>query len=196
MPPKPPPKQAPPKLGAQQSTETLVQKSRREFLEKATRFEIDSGAARRTPAQDTSSLATTTYGVEVEKYNLAVDAAEIANFVRDVKLLSKEEQKQKVRKELEVDVPVPDQQTSALCFIRNPQGHVIMEVRLDGEKEISTSKEEAPIDSSCFNIEFISVGAGIKKHQAFFEDVSKGADSEISKVVSSFEQGPELKTEH
>ncbi len=71
-----------------------------------------------------------------------------------------------------------------------------MEVRLDGEKEISTSKEEAPIDSSCFNIEFISVGAGIKKHQAFFEDVSKGADSEISKVVSSFEQGPELKTEH
>lgn len=131
------------------------------------------------------SLSSTTYGVEVEKYNLNVTDSK-NSFISDIKLQAKEEQKQKIRRILELPQTSQDKTTAALCFIRNSEGNVIMEVRLDGEKEIESSKPGANIHVSCFNIEFISVDAGIKSHREFFEDVAKGKDSEISKIVSFF----------
>ncbi|MBP7190208.1 MAG: hypothetical protein KA998_03080 [Rickettsiaceae bacterium] len=130
-------------------------------------------------------LSNTTYGVEVERYNLNVTASK-DNFIRDIKGLAKEEQKQNIRDKLELPRTSQGQDTAALCVIKNSEGNVIMEVRLDGEREIASSKLGADIHDSCFNIEFISVGQGIKRHKEFFEDVAKGQDSEISKIVVFF----------
>lgn len=186
--------------------ETETQKLRREFLEtlsgsrlinphnrtgnalpkprgKAAKLREAVSASARQPVDP---LATTTYGVEVERYNLQISDAKQRNvFVADIQHAAREEQKQKTRKDLGLRQTSPT--TAALCVVRNLEGQVIMEVRLDGEKEIATSKDPSKVGDVCFNMEFISVGAGIKKHEEFFEDVAKGKESEINRVVTGFE---------
>ncbi len=131
-----------------------------------------------------------TYGVEVERYNLNISLDERARVINDIRSLSKQEQKQKIKEHLKVELTPQSMPTSAFCFIRNAKSELIMEVRLDGEREIATSKQgkEHLIHKSCFNMEFISVDAGIKKSKDFFEDVSQGNGSEINNVVTSFEK--------
>ncbi len=178
-------------LAAGQSTRQTIQELSRD------RRPVTSSSVRQTrqPSQELTqkhkvieTLEDITYGVEVERYNLNISSRERTNVINDIRSLSKEEQKQRITEYLKVDETAQSRTTSALCFIKNSREELIMEVRLDGEREIATSRpgEEKKIHKSCFNMEFISVGAGIKKGRDFFVDVVQGHSSEISKVVRSF----------
>ena len=148
---------------------------------------------------DLEALQDTTYGVEVEKYNLYFsDPSKRVKFIEKYQTTLETEQKFHTRLDLGIvgeDISSPP--TAALCVIKK-NGKPFMEVRLDGEREFTTSnvddlKNEA--NRGLFNVEFISVGSGIKKHAEFMDECSKGADSDITKAVNGFKTAMRSQTD-
>ena len=133
------------------------------------------------------ALEHTTYGVEVERYSLNfADQGVKGRFITEYKSAIAQDFHQETEQALGIRTHNA-RPKAELCCIKDKNGHAVMTVRLDAEKEFAVRDvQDEYLGGNRYNIEFISEGSGIKMHKEFMADCAKEADSDMRKAVDGF----------